>query len=308
MSKDTLCPACNANNHAVAIQADAEGKLLLNKLSKEKYNCVLDEWVEKNEVTILRCFQCGHHWYDRKPDESILFDMYDSLALNNSCNKPNVNGARKHPNIGNIVKNLLQLVSNKKVPHPRLLDFGAGSGKWANEFVEQGFNVVAYEPSKVRSGTSASGYEICNEFNSLEGREFDVINMEQVLEHVPDPAFVLEQLRKFCVKDTVVRISVPNISEESNNSNFWEGWPYANTKLHVMSPFEHLHGFTAKSLESLILQAGYKKLSGFEVWRTHPIYSIRDKVKFLLPQFGQTTLLIRLSDSDMSVSQNKVKS
>jgi len=137
-------------------------------------------------------------------------------------------------------------------------------------------------------------FKLVHSEDELNGSRFDVINLEQVLEHVPDPNKILLNIRSYCSDATIVRITVPNILWCEEGKDIWRLWPFDGQRTHVMAPFEHLHGFTPSSLVNLIKRSGYEHLPLKKTWRNYTIVSLRNLVGKLYPNVAQTIVLAQL--------------
>jgi hypothetical protein len=126
----------------------------------------------------------------------------------------------------------------------------------------------------------------------LDGSQFDAINLEQVLEHVPDPLVTLDRIKPLCHARTVIRITVPNINRSAEGKRIWQEWPFNGRRMHIMAPFEHLHGFTPDSLSELVRRAQFFALSGATLWSSYPGYVLRKVIGGAIEQLRQTKLLV----------------
>ena len=187
------------------------------------------------------------------------------------------------------MRRALSLISaTSKFKEPLLLDYGSGRGRWARAALSEGFRVVAYEPSVERGGEVAPPFHLVHSEADLAGMHFDVIHLEQVLEHVPDPLETLMRLKVYCGSQTLIRITVPNILRDSSGHHVWESWPFDGKTPHVLAPFEHLHGFTPTSLQKLCTRAGYRSIPAYRIARTHPLNLLRRWVGMAWPSLGTT--------------------
>ena len=159
------------------------------------------------------------------------------------------------------MRRLRRLVGNTTTPFVTLLDFGSGIGRWARAAVLENFYVTAYEPSVERGSEEDTSFKLVHSIEDLKNCKFDAIQLEQVLEHVPDPLATLKQLRELCKPHTVIRITVPNLLRDQDGSTVWSTWPFDGEKPHFLAPFEHLHGFTPTSIDNLLRRAGYKNIN-----------------------------------------------
>jgi len=124
----------------------------------------------------------------------------------------------------------------------------------------------------------------------LDGQVFDVINLEQVLEHTRSPLDTLKSVLAYIHDRSVLRITVPRV--DSSSKGMWDRFPFDGKAPHIMSPYEHLHGFTAKSLVVLLGRVGFVRIGHLELLRTHAGYVARQMIGEVLPQLKQTMALV----------------
>lgn len=286
MKSVLLCPACGSSSFRQRVVIDEDNHERFLRFSKLKYGGLLDGWLGELQPEIVACDDCDHHWYLRQPRTEQLSLMYASgrLLLPGTLTR--------EPSVDMIAK-MQRLVNLSGKSNPRLLDFGSGFGRWARAAVRAGFRVHAYEPSEARGAESVDEFTLVHDLAEIAGMRFDVINLEQVLEHVPDPIETLEILKAYCLPSTILRVCVPNILRPPEGVHIWDEWPYDGIRVHAMAPFEHLHGFTPSSLVSLIRRAGYTCLPIMALWRQYPILTIRNAIGRICPPAGQTMVFAK---------------
>ena len=289
--KIETCQICDSSVTPTSITSiDGFNKESYLEYSKKKYDGLIDDWINIIKVEIIHCVKCDHYWYREQPGQSMLNEMYASNINLRPASKGIDRSATSK--IKNEISKLMWLI---KKPAPLFLDYGSGSGKWAKVAVDVGFTVTAYEPSKERSfEKNEQSYTLVHSTDSLQHLLFDVINIEQVLEHVSKPVELLKEVRKYCAPGAVVRITVPNILRCNEADKIWEEWPYNGSRTHTMAPFQHLQGFTPNSLRSVILKAGFKPINGLRIWLRYPKEMIRQLLGIWLPRLGQTFILARV--------------
>lgn len=285
------CPACASASFGRQVTIDNEERASrFRKFSQLKYGGLFDDWVDELQPEIVSCGACGHHWYRRQPSAEQLSLMYaNGRPLQNAT-------VSREPSAEMLVemKRLRQL-SRKQAP--TLLDFGSGFGRWARAAARAGFDVHAYEPSQARGAESVDEFQLVHDLSEIEGMRFDVINLEQVLEHVPDPLQTLEQIKAYFAGGTILRVRVPNIARPPEGAAVWQDWPHdGTTRVHIMAPFEHLHGFTPASLKALARRAGFDVVSGWRLARSYPVNWLRDAAEPLRPGWGSTFALLTIPD------------
>lgn len=280
------CPACSSMRfkRQVAIDSNNRGRFL--QFSKLKYEGLLDDWLDELRPEIAACDDCGHHWYVRQPSP-------DQLALMYSVGRPLLPGTVSREPAPEMMAEMRRLKRLSGKATPRLLDFGSGFGRWARAAARAGFCVYAYEPSEARGAEQVDEFTLVHDLNDIAGMRFDVINLEQVLEHVSDPIETLKLLKPHFLDGAVLRVSVPNILRPPERYGLWLDWPYNGRAVHIMAPFEHLHGFTPKSLGLVLVRAGYVLMDIQRLAHVYPTNAVRRIVGHFFPQFGQTLALAK---------------
>jgi SAM-dependent methyltransferase len=97
----------------------------------------------------------------------------------------------------------------------RLLDIGSGPGFFLKTAKARGWNVTGVEPSRQAAAHARGlGLEIVEGFFGAElaatlGR-FDAVNLNNVLEHVPDPTAILRAAHAVLEPGGVICVNVPN--------------------------------------------------------------------------------------------------
>lgn len=280
MNLEAQCPACGSLKVALFKVEDSEHRARFVELSRDRYSSIMDDW--NISLDIMRCLCCDHCWYREQPTFDALMLMYAAhIPSRVSSDEPSERALAE-------MSTLLKLVNCSK--QPRLLDFGAGAGRWTRAAAKCGFDVVAYEPSLERAYGNrlpSDSFEMVTDLRSVEDGSFDAINIEQVLEHVQNPLETLLDLSRLCHADTVLRISVPNILRPQEGLRCWSNWPYDGHRVHTLSPFEHLHGFTPRSLRSVVM------LAGFRPFYTAKMF-LRRSAELIVPSTGQTLVYARL--------------
>lgn len=280
------CPACESERYARRVAIDDSSRKRYRNFSEIKYGGLLNGWMEELQPEIVVCSDCGHHWYLRQPSPEQLSLMYAN-------GRRLLSGAVSREPTQEMLAEMRRLAKLIGKEQPRLLDFGSGFGRWARAAAQAGFCVHAYEPSEARGAESVEEFTLVHDLSEIAGKSFDAINLEQVLEHVPDPMEILQIILAFCTADTVLRIRVPNILRPPEGTKVWADWPYDGKRVHAMAPFEHLHGFTPDSLLSLTKRAGYSCLGIGRMFARYPVSALRSMASHLIPSLGQTFVIAK---------------
>lgn len=282
-----LCPTCGGARHKRRAGIDEGNRDRFYRFSKLKYGGLLDDWMNELQPEIVACDDCGHHWYLRQPSPEQLSLMYAS-------GRPLLPGTVSREPTSSMIAEMRRLANLSGKTAPRLLDFGSGFGRWARAAARTGLRVYAYEPSEARGAESVDEFTLVHDLAEMPKIQFDLINLEQVLEHVPAPLETLEQLKAYISPETILRVRVPNILRPPEGADIWKAWPYDGKRVHIMAPFEHLHGFVPLSLIALLNRSGFKPLPLNALWRQYPVLATRNLINRFYPPAGQTMLLAKL--------------
>jgi len=135
----------------------------------------------------------------------------------------------------------------------RLLDIGSGPGFFLKTAKSRGWRVTGIEPSRQAAAHARSlGIEVIEGFFGTEATPalglFDAINLNNVLEHVPDPITILLQAGALLEPGGVICVNVPNDfspfqTAAAATSGTGEWW---------IAPPHHLNYFDFATLSNLL--------------------------------------------------------
>ena len=137
-----------------------------------------------------------------------------------------------------------ELITKRNGAIGDLLDVGAGTGDFLNVAKEKGWKVEGMEPNSNASKlASEKGIDLKPTLSHFEGRQFDVVTLWHVLEHVPNLEETITQLSKLIKPDGVLVVAVPNYKSYDANhyGKFWAAYDVPR----------HLWHFSKKSIERI---------------------------------------------------------
>lgn len=143
----------------------------------------------------------------------------------------------------------------------KILDVGSGPGLFLHTGQQRGWEGHGFEPSTVAAAYSRVHYGLRYIFegpfddvaaaNSTYG--YDVVNLSEVLEHLPDPKAALERVASVLSPGGLVCIVVPNdynlLQLALVNAGRQEAW--------WVAPPHHLNYFTVPTLYALLRRCGF---------------------------------------------------
>jgi SAM-dependent methyltransferase len=151
---------------------------------------------------------------------------------------------------GRIMRDLVE-------PHGqnRLLDIGCGGGELMAQHYELGWHVSGIEPNSRAAALGRSrGLEVHHGtvFDApLDGREFDVILMSQVIEHLPDPVEALRRAARWLGAGGKIILTTPNASSLA--------FRYFGSRWFPLEAPRHLFLFDPDTIRLMATAAGLRR-------------------------------------------------
>ena len=247
------CCICNSDgmNHIWGLTD--KKRLQLHDYDQAFYKGLLARIFTDEEYQFTQCDKCGHYQYLHNIAEDKLNKLYTTHAEIRKKHKKQNDFDAQVTKQRHLIEPILLSLKSKSKLNARLLDYGSGAGIWSKIATDCGFQVTSFEPYALRSSIH-DGLE--NDWNAIKGRKFDVIICNQVLEHVVDPKLLAERFDEVSDDNTLLYCAVPNAGKIKQN-HFLETWPYDRKTSHTLAPFQHLSGFTQKSLTTLLNNHGF---------------------------------------------------
>jgi 2-polyprenyl-3-methyl-5-hydroxy-6-metoxy-1,4-benzoquinol methylase len=184
-----------------------------------------------NGISLVRCSACGLIFQSPRPTKTELIEYYN--GLNQTLNNVDFESAKKLFNTENVSsytyissrKSFFKSVFNYLSPllpeEARVCDLGCGNAMLL-DFLREGalaktskYKLQGIEPSSIDARVAEEkGYSVFHgvleDFDCTEG-SFDLILMNDVFEHLPDPLATLKIASCLLAPDGRIFIRVPNI-------------------------------------------------------------------------------------------------
>ena len=213
----------------------------------------------KEKFTYYQCKNCGHTHLGESPGNLEKYynkETYYSFSKSPFENSSPLNkikaGFRKLFLSLNSKNNFLftaalqAFLSIKDIPRSAMiLDYGSGGGKFVKELHGLGFrNTKGYDPFLEKDIYHNNELYVTNNMDSFKDIKWDVIIMNHVFEHVPDPAELLTALKKRLAVKGKLLIRIPVIDSYAFEK-YKENWVQFDAP-------RHINLFTRKSIKILI--------------------------------------------------------
>jgi len=141
----------------------------------------------------------------------------------------------------------------------KLLEIGSGPGYFLKIGKEYNWEVLGFEPSKQAYEYSQKfGVKVVNSFFDEKSADkysefFDVVYLNTVIEHLPDPVYLLKNVKKTLKPGGIICIVAPNDYNPlqtilRENLGFRDWW---------VAPPQHINYFDFKSIKKLVEKTGF---------------------------------------------------
>jgi len=229
----------------------------MNKKWKGHYGQILDT---KNGFDVIECETCEFKHIIPIPTQEELDKLYKEEFY--STEKPRYfKGVEEDLEWWEMTyRNYYQLFEKYcQKGKKRLLEIGSGPGYFLKCGKELGWDVLGFEPSKQAYEYSQKfGVKVINDFFSERDTDkygkFDVVYMNTVIEHLPDPISLIKGAKSVLKPNGIICIISPNDYNPLQNilrKNLgYEPW--------WVAPPQHINYFDFESIKKLLERLGFE--------------------------------------------------
>lgn len=206
------------------------------------------------------------------------------------------------------------LLIKAHLPTPlSLIDIGCGEGFAVSFFKRRGFAVLGLDYSDagiknhnidiLDSVIIGDVFDSLNDLITLE-KQFDVVNMDCVLEHITDPAKLLKLVNRLMRKGSIAIIKVPNdfsvLQQYFINNGIF-------SKPHWVAPLDHISYFNSEGLINICAAYGFRNLEILGNYMTEFFALNPNTNYFENPEVGKSCHLARVALENLlhSISPEK---
>ena len=211
-----------------------------------------DRYGFRGAFDLLACNSCGHRWLDWHPDGDTLAAMYSDYYPRASRSVDEVAPPPRHPGLRGWWRGERSSAMFWVPPGARVLDIGCGFGESLAYHRMRGCEVHGVEADRnIARVAMQHGFDVhVGLFDPAlyETGYFDVVTMDQVLEHVVAPVDTLRGVSRVLRPGGTAIVTTPNADSLGARvfGRRWINW----------HPPYHLHFFTPTSLRCAAEQAG----------------------------------------------------
>ena len=125
------------------------------------------------------------------------------------------------------LKKKLKLINSFNTENKLILDVGAGTGDFLKVCENGGWKITGVEPSeKARNFAKNKSINLLEDLSKIENKQFDVITLWHVLEHIPNLTEYIQELKSLLKPKGVLIIAVPNHKsfDAKHYKEFWAAY------------------------------------------------------------------------------------
>jgi len=250
------CPACHAPlvppRYSTPFAEDPLRRYLLRF-----YDGRLDPDPLTGDYSLVDCPACGLLYQRRVPAPAAVAAFYEHVVESERQDVERRQGASVRHAAQNDLRRTVRR-TGRPARQVEVLDYGAGTGLWLDVAAEFGCRTTGAEVDPTaRARLDAAGHTTVDH-DDLPAASFDLVNLEQVLEHVLDPLEVLQRVGAAVRPDGLVRVCVPNGAgvRALLADPDWTAGKNDSRSLNAVAPLEHVNCFDHGSLTAVGVAAG----------------------------------------------------
>lgn len=206
---------------------------------------------KNNPLQNVLCRECGLVWVDPRPDTNEISKFYseDYRSEYKGAAEPKKKHCYREMHRAN------QRVSRLKEFYKtgdKVLDIGAGAGFFTHVLQKNNVDISGIEPNKGYSEFARNRLGLdqiqTGYLNDIQGfGSYDLITINHVFEHLPEPAQSLDHMHKLLKEDGILIMEVPSAEAD---------YHAPGKVFHV----GHLYWYNADTLRALVIKHGFEIL------------------------------------------------
>lgn len=227
---------------------------------RDEYLDLIDPAYQDDPRRLAVCEDCGFVYHDPQLDErdiETLYDKFRDASFRNESPDAYFDRITSLPKAGSEnqakVEWLRVHAAETLRGGGRLLDIGCGGGVFIHTFLQNfpGWDAAGVEPTVAfaeLAGRRLARPVVAGSYRSglFGGQRFDLISVNQVLEHVIEPVAFLADVRKDLADSGFVYLEVPDVLDLGHLA-----------PTHDRFMMQHLWVFSRSSLANVCRRAGY---------------------------------------------------
>ncbi|MBN2747056.1 MAG: class I SAM-dependent methyltransferase [Bacteroidales bacterium] len=244
------CPVCNETHFQTYLQ-------------------LKDFSISKEDFTLMECKGCGFIFTDNFPDENSITPYYKSEDyISHSDTQKGLVNRIYHIVRAVMLQKKAQMVETMSAKRKgSLLDIGTGLAYFPQLMQSRGWQVEGIEQDADARQAAAQRFDfVVNDTPALlemKGRNFDVVTMWHVLEHVHQLDSYMQTIKENLADDGLFVVAIPNPGspDAEHYKQFWAAYDVPRHLWHwkpeVFKKFALKHGFEVVATKPMPMDAFY---------------------------------------------------
>lgn len=254
------CPACGGRQADTIYECAFTDSPICDYLCwfYEPQGYIELERLENGVYRLNRCKDCELVYQHQILNDEMMQVLYDDWIDPKFSYDFSANASADHYSQYAVEINQLVNYFNRQPNTIKVFDFGMGWAQWIRMAAGFGCEVYGAELSVARIAHAERYGITVVSWDEMPDHQFEVINTEQVFEHIPEPLETLLHLKQCLSRDGLLKISVPNGAgiEAKLKATPWRAEQSVSEALNPVAPLEHINCFKHRSLEVLADRAG----------------------------------------------------
>lgn len=258
--KRESCPICDSDDHQTIFHSPMDQGEIYTFINQFHEGRIPFEVLQSAPYQLLLC-KCGFVWQKYVLNDDYMKKFYTEwIPSNISLAKRTEADLSFFENLAKNLAFLKKQITSEGIP--TCLDYGMGWGNWAITAMSFGFESFGYEISEERKiYASKHGVTIIEDLETCE-KKFDLINAEQVLEHIQNPKQTLSLLASKLNKDGILQIAVPDSTIEIQQIKKQRWVPRKG----AIQPLDHINSFTPSTLVYMLKKNGFQLIKKMKLF------------------------------------------
>lgn len=204
---------------------------------RKRFTCT-DHFATGETFDVYECTDCHFAFTQNVPDEKEIGRYYESPTyISHSNTNKGITNRLYHIVRKIMLKNKTGLVKRLTLlKNGKILDYGAGTGHFARAMKKRGWEVTAIEKSDKARELSKREFDFemlpTESLSDIKDREFDVVTMWHVMEHIQDLDNMWDELYRILDDTGIAIIAVPN-SKSYDAQRYGEHWAAYDVPRHL---------------------------------------------------------------------------
>lgn len=248
------CPACGSPDRITLVDTPFEGPVIGPVVGA--YYAIDPHQLAGGRYHVAECTPCATLYQVEVGDDALLTTLYDDWlnAVADSDDQAGLDWLAAHPRNSRDGHEIMTAAAMLRMPVRGLktLDFGMGKGLWAGIAKALGCDSHGFDLSETRMREARANGIWTVGFKRIAGSDFDLINTEQVMEHVTDPGSVIDVLSQGLRVGGLLKISVPAQGDvRAGLARMGAGEIVAARDIVPVQPLEHVNALSPRGVEIL---------------------------------------------------------